>query len=193
MSEATRQAKPETVFGFWVYIMTDCMVFASLFAVFAVQRTQYAGGPTGRELFNVPSTLLETLLLLLSSASCGFAMVGVHRRHKRQVLFWLAVTFGLGAGFIFLEVNEFIKLVAENAGPGRSAFLSIFFTLVGTHGLHVTAGLAWLLVLAGELVFVRKSITGQLANRLFAFSLFWHFLDVIWICVFTFVYLNGVL
>jgi len=196
MSDAIHRAdhvKPETVFGFWVYIMTDCMIFASLFAVFAVQRTQYAGGPTGRELFDLNSTLLETLLLLLSSASCGFAMIGVHLRRKNQVLVWLMITFCLGAGFVGLEVSEFIKLAGENAGPGRSAFLSAFFTLVGTHGLHVTAGLAWLLVLAGELLFVRKSVTNQLSNRLLAFSLFWHFLDIIWICVFTFVYLIGVL
>jgi cytochrome o ubiquinol oxidase subunit 3 len=196
MSGATQHpghVKPETIFGFWVYIMTDCMIFASLFAVFAVQRTQYAGGPSGRDLFDLNSTLLETLLLLLSSASCGFAMIGVHRRRKNQVLGWLAVTFCLGAGFIFMEISEFMKMVAENAGAGRSAFLSAFFTLVGTHGLHVTAGLGWLLVLAGELVFARKSVTDQLANRLLAFSLFWHFLDIIWICVFTFVYLNGFL
>jgi cytochrome o ubiquinol oxidase subunit III len=184
---------PETVFGFWVYIMTDCMIFASLFAVFAVQRTQYAGGPTGRDLFDLKSTLEETVLLLLSSTTCGYAIVGLHRRNMRVVLAFLAATFLLGAGFVTLEVSEFLKLVSENAGPDRSAFLSSFFILVGTHGLHVTCGLIWMLVLVFDMTAMRKGLSPKLINRLIAFSLFWHFLDIIWICLFTFVYLDGFL
>jgi cytochrome o ubiquinol oxidase subunit 3 len=182
---------PETVFGFWVYIMTDCMIFASLFAVFAVQRTQYAGGPTGHELFDLKSTLTETVLLLLSSTTCGYAMIGVHRRRPGLVIAFLAATFLLGAGFVGLEISEFVKLIGENAGPDRSAFLSAFFVLVGTHGLHVTCGLIWMLVLLADIIFRRQGLTPKIVNRLLAFSLFWHFLDIIWICLFTFVYLNG--
>ncbi len=187
------RSKPETVFGFWVYIMTDCMVFAALFAVFAVQRTQYAGGPTGQQLFDLNTTLEETVLLLLSSATCGFAMVNLHQKKQGQLLLWLVVTFCLGATFVVLEIREFADLVARHAGPDRSAFLSAFFTLVGTHGVHVTAGLLWMLVLIGEITLMRHGLSDQLARRLFAFSLFWHFLDIVWVCLFTFVYLNGVL
>jgi cytochrome o ubiquinol oxidase subunit 3 len=182
---------PETVFGFWVYIMTDCMIFASLFAVFAVQRTQYAGGPTGHDLFDLKSTLEETGLLLLSSTTCGYAIVGLHRRNMRVVLAFLAATFVLGAGFVTLEITEFLKLVGENAGPDRSAFLSAFFVLVGTHGFHVACGLIWMLVLVFDMTVMRKGFSQKIINRLLAFSLFWHFLDIIWICLFTFVYLDG--
>jgi cytochrome o ubiquinol oxidase subunit 3 len=195
MSAATHddieKPAPETIFGFWVYIMTDCMIFASLFAVFAVQRTQYAGGPTGHDLFDLKSALEETVLLLLSSTSCGYAMLALHRRRLGLVIAFLAVTFLLGAGFVALEISEFIKFIGENAGPDRSAFLSSFFVLVGTHGLHVTCGLIWMLVLLGEMILLGKGLSEKLVRRLQAFSLFWHFLDIIWICLFTFVYLNG--
>lgn len=193
ISHAVDRPKPETIFGFWVYIMTDLMIFASLFAVFAVQRVQYAGGPSGRDIFDLRSTLEETILLLLSSATCGFAMIGVHRRRTSWVISWLAVTFCLGAGFVGLEISEFAKFIGENAGPDRSAFLSAFFVLVGTHGLHVTCGLVWMLVLIADIVILGKGLSEKLINRLLAFSLFWHFLDIIWIFLFTFVYLNGVL
>ncbi len=196
MTDASRNVErptTETVFGFWVYIMTDCMVFASLFAVFAVLRTHYAGGPTGHELFDLKSALEETVLLLLSSAACGYAMLALHRRAPGATLAWLAVTFCLGAGFLGLEISEFVEFIGRGAGPGRSAFLSAFFTLVGTHGFHVFAGLIWMLVLVGEIVVVDRRLAPKLVHRLIAFSLFWHFLDVIWICIFTFVYLHGVL
>ena len=187
------RSKPETVFGFWCYIMTDCMIFASLFAVFAVQRTQFAGGPTGRDLFDLKTALAETILLLVSSATCGFASVNVRRKQLRPTLLWLAVTFSLGAAFLVLELREFFEFVGRGAGPDRSAFLSAFFALVGTHGLHVAAGMLWLLVLVFEMTMLRRGLSDKVAHRLYAFSLFWHFLDIIWVCVFTFVYLNGVL
>jgi len=182
----------ETVFGFWIYIMTDSMIFASLFVVFAIQRNQLAGGPSGKDLFDLKSTFEETALLLTSSLTCGLAMLGVHRKKSKEIIFWLTVTFLLGAGFVALEVNEFIKMIGENAGPDRSAFLSSFFTLVGTHGVHVTCGLTWLLVLLVQLIFVPHRLDEKLVHRLLAFSLFWHFLDIVWIGIFTFVYLNGV-
>jgi cytochrome o ubiquinol oxidase subunit 3 len=184
--------KSETVFGFWVYIMTDCMIFASLFATFAVLRHAYAGGPTGAQIFDLKTTFIETVLLLLSSTSCGFAMLSVHQRRINHVTGWLLVTFCLGAGFVGMEVTEFMHLVAIGAGPDRSAYLSAFFTLVGTHGLHVSCGLIWMSVLMIQ-VKLLKGLTDRMINRLIAFSLFWHFLDIIWIFLFTFVYLNGVL
>ena len=183
----------ETVFGFWVYIMTDCMIFASLFVVFAVQRSAYAGGPDGRTLFDLKVTLEETILLLFSSTTCGYAMVSLHRGRLKLIALFLFLTFLLGAGFVHLEVNEFLKFADENAGPDRSAFLSAFFTLVGTHGLHVTCGLLWLLVLLFHMLAGGQGLSEKICRRLMAFSLFWHFLDIIWICLFTFVYLNGYL
>ena len=173
--------------------MTDCMIFAALFATFAVLRTQYAGGPTGKQLFDLKSTLEETMLLLASSVSCGCAMVNVHKRKLLPTLFCLAITLGLGAGFVTMELREFFDLVSKNAGPDRSAFLSAFFTLVGTHGLHVTAGLLWMLVLVVEMTVMGRGMTDKIAHRLYAWSLFWHFLDIIWVGIFTFVYLNSML
>lgn len=183
----------ETIFGFWVYIMTDCMVFGGLFAVFSVLRTQFAGGPTPKELFDLQSTAIETALLLLSSAACGYAMLGLHRRSLGMTLFWLGVTFALGVGFLGMEISEFADFVSKGATPDRSAFLSAFFTLVGTHGFHVFAGLVWMLVLVGEMTLLGRGLAPKLVHRLIAFSLFWHFLDVIWICIFTFVYIHGAL
>lgn len=182
---------PETVFGFWVYIMTDCMIFASLFAVFAVQRTAYAGGPTGHALFDLQSTFIETFLLLTSSTTCGFAMVCMHRGRKNSLGMFLLLTLLCGLGFVGLEVSEFLKLIAENAGPDRSAFLSAFFVLVGTHGLHVTCGMVWMLMLLADIFIRKRGLVPVIRRRLLAFSLFWHFLDIIWIFLFTFVYLNG--
>ena len=182
----------ETVFGFWIYIMTDSMIFASLFIVFAIQRHQLAGGPSGKDLFDLKSTFEETALLLTSSLTCGLAMLGLHRKKSREIIFWLVMTFLLGAGFVGLEIDEFVKMIGENAGPDRSAFLSSFFTLVGTHGLHVSLGLVWMLVLLAQLIFVPQRLEQKLIHRLLAFSLFWHFLDIIWIGIFSFIYLNGV-
>lgn len=181
-----------SVFGFWVYLMTDCILFASLFAVFAVLSHQFAGGPTGKDLFDLRGVALETGVLLLSSLTYGFAMLCAHRRKGGAVLGWLVVTFALGVTFLVLELTEFSHLIAEGAGPDRSAFLSSFFALVSTHGLHVFFGLIWMVVMMAQ-VLRRPNLGEQEIRRLTCLSLFWHFLDVIWIGVFTFVYLGSVL
>jgi cytochrome o ubiquinol oxidase subunit 3 len=181
-----------SVFGFWIYLMTDCILFAALFATFGCFAHQFAGGPTGRDLFDIPGVALETGVLLLSSITYGFAMLGAHARRSGVVLLWLAVTFVLGVAFITLEIREFAELIEEGAGPQRSAFLSAFFTLVATHGLHVFVGLIWMAVMIVQVM--RKPEPGeQEIRRLTCLSLFWHFLDVVWICVFSFVYLGSVL
>ncbi|MCH8686635.1 cytochrome o ubiquinol oxidase subunit III [Sphingosinicellaceae bacterium A1X5R2] len=181
----------KTVLGFWIYLMGDCLIFASLFAAFGVLSSAYAGGPTGKELFDLPYVAVETLLLLVSSFTFGLAGLNVQTGSRNKVVGWLAVTFLLGAAFIGMEIQEFAHLVGEGAGPSRSAFLSAFFTLVGTHGLHVTAGLVWLAVMMHQIM--RFGLDGVVRRRLACLSLFWHFLDLVWICVFTLVYLRGTL
>lgn len=181
----------KTLFGFWLYLMSDCVLFAGVFATFAVLSRNYAGGPTGPEIFDLGYVLVETLLLLFSSVTYGFAILGMHRSSRGTVLFWLVVTFLFGLGFIGMEINEFHHLVLEGAGPWRSAFLSAFFTLVGTHGLHVTSGLVWMAVLIVQTA--RQGLGATVNRRLGLLSLFWHFLDIVWIGVFTLVYLMGVL
>jgi cytochrome o ubiquinol oxidase subunit 3 len=193
MSHKIEAAPPETVFGFWVYIMTDCMIFASLFATFAVQHAAFAGGPDGHKIIDLHITAAETFLLLTSSTTCGFAMVCLHRGQQGALTFWLLLTLALGAGFVGLEISEFIKLVGEGAMPERSGYLSAFFVLVGTHGLHVTCGIIWALILLGDMWIRKRGLIPALERRLVAFSLFWHFLDIIWICLFSFVYLEGYL
>lgn len=180
-----------TVFGFWIYLMTDCILFASIFATYAVLSTSFAGGPTGKELFELDYVLVETFLLLLSSITYGLAMLAQHKGKKTQVIGWLAVTFAFGLGFIGMEINEFHHMIAAGHGPDRSGFLSAFFTLVGTHGLHVTCGLIWMAVLMAQIW--QKGLTSTNNTRLMCLSLFWHFLDIVWICVFTVVYLMGVM
>ena len=180
-----------TSLGFWLYLMSDCLIFAVLFAVYAVLGRNYAAGPSGADLFDLQLVAINTALLLFSSITYGFAMIGMQARRKAQVLGWLAVTGLLGLGFLCIEIYEFHHLILEGAGPQRSAFLSSFFTLVGTHGLHVTFGLIWLTVLMVQVA--RRGLEPANMRRLQCLSLFWHFLDVIWIGVFTFVYLLGVL
>ena len=175
--------------GFWIYLMTDCVLFASLFATFAVLRTATAGGPSGAELFDLEFVLAETMILLTSSFTVGLAILGAARGFKKQTLFWLGVTFALGAAFLALELTEFSHLIAEGNGWDRSAFLSAFFTLVGTHGLHIVIGLLWLAVMIYRLWRFKFKKTDL--KRLALFGLFWHFLDVIWIFVFSIVYLIG--
>jgi len=175
--------------GFWIYLMTDAVMFAGLFATFAVLRTATAGGPSGAELFDLPFVLVETLLLLTSSFTVGLAVLGAVRGYKRQTIFWLVLTFILGATFLALELSEFGALVAEGNSWERSAFLSAFFTLVGTHGLHIIVGLLWLVIMIVRLIKFNFKKTDL--NRLALFALFWHFLDVIWIFVFSLVYLIG--
>lgn len=181
-----------SVFGFWLYLMTDCIVFGSLFAVFAVMQNQFAGGPSGKDLFDIPGVALETAVLLFSSITYGFAMIGAYKKRTSQVLFWLAITFVLGATFLYFELHEFAHLIELGAGPSRSAFLSSFFTLVATHGLHVTFGMLWMIVLMIQVV-QAPTLGERELRRLTCLSLFWHFLDIVWICVFSFVYLASVI
>ncbi|HFO0259520.1 cytochrome o ubiquinol oxidase subunit III [Serratia marcescens] len=177
------------VFGFWIYLMSDCILFASLFATYAVLVNGTAGGPTGAHLFKLDFVLVETFLLLFSSITYGMAMIAMNKGKVAGVNLWLFLTFLFGLGFIGMELFEFHEFISEGFGPDRSAFLSSFFALVGTHGLHVTAGLVWIIVL---MIQVSKfGLTATNKTRLMCLSLFWHFLDVVWICVFTVVYLLG--
>jgi cytochrome o ubiquinol oxidase subunit 3 len=180
-----------TLLGFWMYLMSDCLVFACLFAAYAVLGRNYAGGPTGAELFDLPLVAVNTSLLLLSSITYGFAMLEMQKSKVKAVIVWLAITGLLGAGFISLELYEFVHLIHEGAGPQRSGFLTSFFSLVATHGLHVTFGIVWLITLMVQLA--KHGLTPENNRRLMCLSMFWHFLDVVWIGVFTFVYLMGVL
>ena len=180
-----------TLLGFWMYLMSDCLVFAVLFATYGVLGRSYAAGPSGADLFELPLVAVNTTLLLLSSITFGFAMIAMQSGKVRQLLAWLAVTGLLGIGFLAFELREFTHLVLEGAGPQRSAFLSSFFVLVGTHGLHVTFGCIWLATLMLQVG--RFGLTPDNQRRLMCLSMFWHFLDVVWIGVFTFVYLMGVL
>ena len=180
-----------TMLGFWMYLMSDCLIFAMLFATYGVLGTSYAGGPGPRELFDLPLVALNTSMLLFSSITYGFAMLAMTDGKRGQMQGWLAITGLFGAAFLGIELYEFSHLIHEGAGPQRSAFLSSFFTLVGTHGLHVTFGLIWLVVLMVQVQF--KGLIPANRRRLMCLSLFWHFLDVIWIGVFTFVYLLGML
>lgn len=177
-----------TTLGFWIYLMSDCLIFCVLFATFGVLVQNTAGGPDGRTLFELPFVLGETMLLLVSSFTFGLASLAVRPGNERVVMRWLGATFVLGAAFIAMEVYEFAALIHEGAGPGVSAFLSSYFTLVGTHGLHVTFGLVWLIVMIDQIR--RYGFDGVVRRRLQCLSLFWHFLDLVWICVFTFVYLR---
>jgi cytochrome o ubiquinol oxidase subunit 3 len=183
------EAGSTTILGFWIYLMSDCLLFAALFATYSVLSQESAGGPTGRVLFSLPYVLTETVCLLLSSFTYGMAMLALNKGWRNGVLGWLAITFLLGLCFIGMEVNEFHRIIGEGAGPSRSAFLSAFFALVGTHGLHVTSGLIWMSVMMVQVAFRGLSKTNS--TRLTCLSLFWHFLDIIWIGVFSVVYLMG--
>ncbi len=165
-------------------------MFATLFATFVVLSNAYAGGPTGKELFDLPYLLGETLLLLFSSVAYGLVMLAVHDGQKKLVLIGLVVTLLLGLGFVSMEINEFRGMIAEGHGPDRSAFLSSFFTLVGTHGIHVAFGLIWMAVVIWQVAI--KGLTSPVQSRLMRLSMFWHFLDIIWIGIFSIVYLMGV-
>ncbi|HUS26354.1 MAG TPA: cytochrome o ubiquinol oxidase subunit III [Nevskiaceae bacterium] len=183
------QATAKTTFGFWVYLMTDCVLFATLFATYAVLHNNTFGGPDARALFNLPFVLAETMLLLTSSFTCGLGLLAMHQRNKQMVLVLLGVTFLLGATFLGMELHEFSNLASEGNSWRRSGFLSAFFTLVGTHGAHITSGLVWIAVLSVQLW--QRGLTVHTTRRLTLFSLFWHFLDIVWICIFTLVYLMG--
>ena len=179
-----------TMLGFWIYLMSDCLLFAGLFATFAVLEHSYAGGPGPKELFELPLVALNTAMLLFSSITYGFAMLVMERGKKNATLMWLGITGLFGLAFLSIEMHEFAGLIAEGATPQSSAFLSAFFTLVGTHGLHVTLGTIWLITLMVQVA--QKGLIPANRRRLMCLSMFWHFLDIVWIGVFTFVYLMGV-
>jgi cytochrome o ubiquinol oxidase subunit 3 len=189
----TEDHHPEgsTNLGFWLYLMSDCLIFAVLFATHGVLGRNYAAGPSPADLFDLQLVAINTAMLLFSSITYGFAMLQMERNAKAETLFWLAVTGLFGAAFLGLELYEFAHLIHEGAGPTRSAFLSSFFTLVGTHGLHVTFGIIWLITLMVQVS--KHGLIPENRRRLMCLSMFWHFLDVIWIGVFSFVYLMGVL
>jgi cytochrome o ubiquinol oxidase subunit 3 len=180
-----------TILGFWIYLMSDALIFASLFAMFGVVSTSYAGGPTPREIFELPLVALNTAFLLASSITFGAAIPHIEAGRPGPTRVWLAITGLLGAAFVGIELYEFSRLFAEGATPQRSAFLSAFYTLVGTHGAHVTVGLVWIGVMFVQLG--QRGLIAENKRRLMCLSMFWHFLDIIWIGVFTFVYLFGVI
>ncbi|MGB3813597.1 MAG: cytochrome o ubiquinol oxidase subunit III [Shinella sp.] len=188
----TEDHHPEnsTMLGFWLYLMSDCLIFAMLFATHGVLGRNYAAGPSPADLFDLSLVAINTAMLLLSSITYGFAMLQMERGAKMETLVWLAITGLFGAAFLGLELYEFYHLILEGAGPTRSAFLSSFFTLVGTHGLHVTFGIIWLITLMVQVH--KRGLIPENRRRLMCLSMFWHFLDVIWIGVFSFVYLLGV-
>ena len=180
-----------TMLGFWMYLMSDCLIFAILFAVYAVLGGNYAAGPAPKDLFDLPLVAVNTSMLLFSSITYGFAMLAMYRNKVAQTQVWLAVTGLFGLCFLGIELYEFAHMIHLGATPQRSGFLSAFFILVGTHGLHVTFGVIWLVTLMIQVG--QKGLIQANKRRLMCLSLFWHFLDVIWIGVFTFVYLMGVL
>jgi cytochrome o ubiquinol oxidase subunit 3 len=178
-------------YGFWIFLLSDIVMFSAFFAAYAVLAGQTAGGPGPKQLFDLDNVAIETVCLLASSFTCGLASIAAGARSKPWFYAAMAATFVLGAGFLFLEGKEFAGLAAQGAGPTRSAFLSAFFTLVGCHGVHVTAGLLWLLTMMAQ-VFA-KGFRGDIQRRILCFSLFWHALDIIWVALFTVVYLMGTL
>ena len=180
-----------TLLGFWLYLMSDCLIFAVLFACYGVLGRSYAAGPSGADLFDLPMVAVNTLMLLFSSITYGLAMLAMEKGKSKQTLVWLAITGLFGVAFVTLELTEFAHLIHEGATPQRSAFLSSFFTLVGAHGLHVTFGIIWLVTLMVQLG--RQGLSEPMKRRLMCLSMFWHFLDVVWIGVFSFVYLMGAL
>ncbi|PKG57753.1 cytochrome o ubiquinol oxidase subunit III [Shewanella sp. Choline-02u-19] len=180
-----------TLLGFWLYLMTDCILFASVFATYAVLFMNTDGGVSGKDIFELNFVLIETAALLVSSITFGFALICAKHQKRSATLTWLMITFVLGCVFISMEVYEFHHLIEAGHGPQRSAFLSSFFALVGMHGLHVTAGLIWMAIMMFEVG--KTGLTKRSVTRLSCLSLFWHFLDIVWVCVFTVVYLLGVL
>ena len=179
-----------TTLGFWIYLMTDCLLFATLFATYAVLHHRIAGGVSSHQLFDLPFVLIETLLLLTSSMASGMALLAVQHKRRIAALRWLGLTLVLGLGFIGMELTEFASLVAKGHSWQSSAFLSAFFTLVGTHGAHIVVGLIWGGVM-WWLLARGVSTTPHIVKKMTLFTIFWHFLDIIWICIFTFVYLMG--
>ena len=176
-------------YGFWIFLISDIILFAAFFATYAVLTNSTDGGPTGRDLFDMRLVAIETACLLASSFSCGMAGIGVHVNNKRLFHGAMLVTFLLGAGFLAIELHEFAEMIEKGAGPSRSGFLSAFFALIGCHGLHVTAGMLWLLTMMAQVV--AKGFREDIQRRMLCFALFWHTLDIIWVGLFSLVYLVG--
>lgn len=189
LSHHEAEAEDRGNFGFWIYLMTDLLMFAVLFAVYAVLHDNTAGGEGARELFSLPLALKETLILLTSSFTCGLGMVAARQRNKKQALFWFGLTFVLGLTFLGLEVKEFAEFIHEGHTLSSSAFLSSYFVLVGTHGIHITSGLLWMAITLSFVV--KRGLNVPLVRKLGYLSLFWHFLDIVWIFIFTIVYLRA--
>ena len=189
MNKEQLKVNEKVAFGFWVYLMTDLLMFATLFAAYAALREATFGGPPAGELFELPGALAETFILLTSSFTCGLAMLAVNGNRIKEAMNWFVMTFVLGASFLGLELAEFSGFIATGNGPDRSAFLSSFFTLVGTHGLHIFVGLLWMAVILFQVK--QKGLTPFNISKLERLSLFWHFLDIVWIFIFTTVYLMG--
>jgi cytochrome o ubiquinol oxidase subunit 3 len=177
-------------YGFWIFLLSDIVMFSAFFAAYAVLVRATAGGPTGAQLFNQVTVAIETGCLLASSYTCGLMSLAIGSRRRLTTYLWAAITFVLGAAFLALEIREFAAMIAAGAGPQRSAFLSAFFALVGCHGLHVSIGLVWLVVMMAQVA--TKGFATTVERRLLCFSLFWHTLDIIWVGLFTVVYLMGV-
>jgi cytochrome o ubiquinol oxidase subunit 3 len=186
-AEAARRAIEEKTCGFWLWLISDAIVFALLSVIFVVMARSTADGPAGDTLFQLPLVFAETMLLLVSSATFGFASVAIKAGQRRRAMVWLGVTFLLGLGFVAMEISEFYSMAVADAGPWRSGFLSAFFTLVGTHGAHVSIGLVWIVLLGCEVGL--RGLTPFVASRLYRLGLFWHFLVIVWINIFSFVYL----
>jgi cytochrome o ubiquinol oxidase subunit III len=178
-------------YGFWIFILSDFVLFSALFATFAVMSNRTAGGPTGSEVINLTHVFIETMCLLLSSYAAGLGALSAERRQPGRFLVFAVLTFVLGAAFLLIEISDFADMVRVGAGPSRSAYLSSFWALVGTHGAHVTGGLLWLIYMVAQVV--AKGLQPHVLQRLLCFSLFWHALDIIWVGVLTVVYLIGVL
>ncbi len=175
--------------GFWMFLVTDLLIFASLFSTYAVMRTAYAMGPTSNQLFKMGPVMVETLLLLTSSFTIGMGIFAMRKGQTRALMMWILVTMVLGSGFVFTEITDFISFAHIGATWDTSAFLSAFDILVGTHGAHVTFGIFWALTLVFQLK--KRGLTQRMARKVYTYSLYWHFLDIVWIFIFTFVYLNG--
>ncbi len=191
LTHTKEAADSRIAFGFWIYLMTDLVLFASLFAVYAVLRGNTFGGPSGADIFSLPYVLVETLLLLTSSFTSGLSLLAARAYNKPLLFLFLSITFILGAGFVSMEFSEFAHLIAAGSGPGASGFLSAYFTLVGAHGLHVTLGLIWMLVMVAAVA--RQGFTASNLRKLTLLNMFWHFLEIVWIFIFTIVYLIGML
>ncbi|EAU39739.1 Cytochrome c oxidase, subunit III [Fulvimarina pelagi HTCC2506] len=187
LNEHGHETGSSTMLGFWIYLMSDCLIFAVLFATYGVLGANYAAGPRPEDIFELPLLAVNTAMLLFSSITYGFAMIAMQARQTKMVLLWLAVTGVFGALFLGIELYEFGVFIGEGASPQRSGFLSAFFTLVGTHGLHVTFGIVWLVTLMVQIQ--KYGLISANRRRIMCLSMFWHFLDVVWIGVFTFVYL----